>query len=124
MLTSIENTHRSGIVHRDIKPSNFVKGLPGQPDQNELYLIDFGLAKQHLNEIGQVQPARAQSDFRGTVPYASLASHFKKELGRKDDLWSLFFILLEFLGVKLPWSDLVDMEQVHDSKFKAIASPC
>jgi tau tubulin kinase len=102
MLTSIENTHAAGIVHRDIKPTNFVRGDPSEPDQ--LYLIDFGLAKQHLDARGEVLPTRTQTEFRGTVPYASLASHFKKELGRKDDLWSFFFILLELLDQKLPWS--------------------
>ena len=60
-------------------------------------LIDFGLANQHLDENGEVNPPRAAADFRGTVQYASLASHFKKEQGRKDDLWSLFFCLLELL---------------------------
>jgi hypothetical protein len=50
-----------------------------------------------------VLPPRRKSDFRGTIPYASLSAHLKFELGRKDDLWSFFFILLEFLNQELPW---------------------
>jgi serine/threonine protein kinase len=59
MLTSIENTHAAGIVHRDIKPTNFVRGMPTEPDSDDLYLIDFGLAKQHLDARGEVLPSRS-----------------------------------------------------------------
>lgn len=123
MLSSIEATHAAGIVHRDIKPANFVMGRHDEADSSELFLIDFGLAKEHLSKHGEVYPARSSTEFRGTVPYASLAAHFKKELARKDDLWSLFFILLEFLNQKLPWYDLTDKDQVRDSKLKSIALP-
>jgi serine/threonine protein kinase len=82
-------------VHRDIKPANFVLGL--QNALEEVTLVDFGLAKEHMSEDGEVYPPRSSTEFRGTIPYASLASHFKKELGRKDDLWSFFFMVLEFL---------------------------
>jgi len=68
-----------------------------------VYLVDFGLSKLHLDEDGAVLPPRKKSDFRGTIPYASLSAHFKCELGRKDDLWSFFFILLEFLGETPSW---------------------
>lgn len=97
MLQSIENTHAAGVLHRDIKPANFVMGLNGETDSDKTYLVDFGLAKEHISETGEVYPPRTVAEFRGTIPYASLASHFKKELGRKDDLWSFFFIMLEFL---------------------------
>ncbi len=42
-------------------------------------LIDFGLAKEHLNDDGEVNPPRTAAEFRGTVTYASLAAHFNKE---------------------------------------------
>lgn len=41
--------------------------------------------------------------FRGTARYASIAAHFGKDLGRVDDLWSLFYIVIEFLSGTLPW---------------------
>ena len=65
--------------------------------------MDFGLAKEHLDEHGQALPPRSKTEFRGTIPYASLSAHFKCELGRKDDLWSFFFIVLEMLGETLKW---------------------
>ncbi len=52
--------------------------------------------------------------FRGTARYASIAAHFgkvclpslllhEKDLGRVDDLWSLLYMILEFLTGSLPW---------------------
>lgn len=103
MLTSIENVHKAGLIHRDIKPSNFVMGRSGE-DKARVYLVDFGLAKEHMNpNTGFVNPPRRHTDFRGTIPYASLSAHMKEELGRKDDIWSFFFVLLEFLDLQLPW---------------------
>jgi serine/threonine protein kinase len=49
MLTSIENVHRAGFIHRDIKPSNFVMGRAEDSDRNVVYLVDFGLAKEHID---------------------------------------------------------------------------
>lgn len=49
MLVGIESTHKGGIVHRDIKPANFVAGTKADADENDVYLIDFGLAKEHLD---------------------------------------------------------------------------
>ena len=57
MLTSIENVHKAGLIHRDIKPSNFVMGRNGE-DKFRVYLVDFGLAKEHMNpSTGFVNPA-------------------------------------------------------------------
>ena len=97
MLVAIENVHAAGIIHRDIKPSNFVMGRKEEDKQN-VYLVDFGLAKEHL-DLKTMQPLhpRCNTDFRGTIPYASINAHLKYELSRRDDMWSFFFVVLEFL---------------------------
>jgi serine/threonine protein kinase len=71
MLTCIENVHSKGYIHRDIKPSNFVIC----PNEKKVYIIDFGLAKLHLNKLGQPNPERKNADFRGTIAFASMNAH-------------------------------------------------
>lgn len=51
----------------------------------------------------------------GTVRYASINAHKNKEMGRHDDLWSLFYMLVEFVNGQLPWRKIKDKEQVHAS---------
>ena len=36
---------------------------------------------------------------RGTARYASINSHLSKELARRDDMWSLLYMIIEFLKV-------------------------
>ena len=81
-------------------------------------MLDFGLARQYTNAAGEVRPARAAAGFRGTVRYASINAHKNKEMGRHDDLWSLFYMLVEFANGQLPWRKIKDKEQVGLMKEK------
>jgi len=74
MLNVIEKVHDKGYIHRDIKPSNFVMS---KGRGSEVYLVDFGLGKAHLDSNGKAVPQRPTADFRGTVAYASLNAHNK-----------------------------------------------
>jgi len=75
MLEAIKSVHDAGYIHRDIKPSNFVMGTG--KTRNQVYLIDFGLGKLHLNKDGTAVEERKNMNFRGTVAYASLNAHNK-----------------------------------------------
>lgn len=75
MLSAIQVVHDMGYIHRDIKPSNFVVGRGKSRDK--VYLVDFGLAKLHLNHNGTPTEERDALGFRGTVAYASLNTHNK-----------------------------------------------
>ena len=84
MLDAIRKLHDRGYIHRDIKPSNFVMGRG--KFKNKVYMVDFGLAKQHLNKNGNLKlkifiglpiDQRPTADFRGTITYASLNAHNK-----------------------------------------------
>ncbi|XP_061687171.1 tau-tubulin kinase 1 [Syngnathoides biaculeatus] len=115
ILESIEAIHSVGFLHRDIKPSNFAMGrLPST--YRKCYMLDFGLARQYTNTSGEVRPPRTVAGFRGTVRYASVNAHKNKEMGRHDDLWSLFYMLVEFAVGQLPWRKIKDKEQVGQIK--------
>ncbi|XP_056332934.1 tau-tubulin kinase 1 [Danio aesculapii] len=115
ILESIEAIHSVGFLHRDIKPSNFAMGrLPSTC--RKCYMLDFGLARQYTNTNGEVRPPRSVAGFRGTVRYASINAHKNKEMGRHDDLWSLFYMLVEFTVGQLPWRKIKDKEQVGQIK--------
>lgn len=125
ILRSIEAIHKVGFLHRDIKPSNFSIGR--HPHNNRIvYMLDFGLARQYIVASPnlksgepakfEVRPPRAAAGFRGTVRYASLNAHKNKEMGRHDDLWSLLYMIVEFVNGSLPWRKIKDKEQVGQMK--------
>ncbi|XKL64877.1 hypothetical protein PGB90_004963 [Kerria lacca] len=117
ILKAIESIHEVGFLHRDIKPSNFSMGrLP--MNCRTVYMLDFGLARQYTTSSGEVRTPRSAAGFRGTVRYASLNAHKNKEMGRHDDLWSLFYMLVEFVNGQLPWRKIKDKEQVGLMKDK------
>ncbi|XP_076618662.1 tau-tubulin kinase asator isoform X4 [Colletes latitarsis] len=117
ILRAIESIHQVGFLHRDIKPSNFSIGrLPH--NSRLVYMLDFGLARQFTTGTGEVRPPRSAAGFRGTVRYASVNAHKNKEMGRHDDLWSLFYMLVEFVNGQLPWRKIKDKEQVGLMKEK------
>nr|KAI8747175.1 tau-tubulin kinase 1 [Biomphalaria glabrata] len=116
ILHAIEAIHDVGFLHRDIKPSNFAMGR--HPNHRKVYMLDFGLARQYTTASGEVRQPRSAAGFRGTVRYASINAHKNKEMGRHDDLWSLFYMVVEFVSGQLPWRKIKDKEQVGIMKDK------
>ncbi|KAJ3415248.1 Tau-tubulin kinase 2 [Chytridiales sp. JEL 0842] len=138
MVRGIESLHEIGILHRDIKPGNFcmsrstasphfqpltptsIDGSAPKRDKQRCYLIDYGLSRRFLNASGKVREARTKVGFRGTARYASINAHLGLELGRVDDMWSLFYLLVEFIKGSLPWKGkekdtIGSLKQVHTS---------
>ncbi|KAJ3311700.1 Tau-tubulin kinase 2 [Boothiomyces sp. JEL0838] len=103
MIRAIQAVHNCGILHRDVKPGNFCLGITNDNTRAPCLLIDFGLSRRYLTASGELRPPRENAGFRGTARYASIAAHQGKDLGRVDDLWSLFYMTVEFLTGNLPW---------------------
>ncbi len=94
--------HGKGFIHRDLKPENFLIGLGKK--ENTVHLIDYGLAKRYrVAAAGQQLELRQTHKFVGAVRYASVNAHLRNELGRRDDLEAVGFILIYLLKGSLPW---------------------
>ena len=115
VIAAIRAMHNYGFLHRDIKPSNFAIGA-SSVTKRTCYMLDFGLARQFTGPKGETRPPRPVAGFRGTVRYASINAHQSKDLGRHDDLWSVFYMLVELANSELPWKKIRDKEKA--GKFK------
>ncbi|CAD8134370.1 unnamed protein product [Paramecium pentaurelia] len=102
LLTIFNNVHNKGIVHRDLKPENI---MMGKINSAQAYLVDFGVSKQIFDQ-GKHIPFRDKKSFIGTTRYASIAAHKGYEIGRKDDLESLMYVIIYLILGKLPWQNL------------------
>jgi serine/threonine protein kinase len=110
MLKCIEALHSLGFVHRDIKPANI---LTREGTDYPLCLIDFGLSRVYLDMgTGEHLPSRNHVGFRGTRAYASINAHLARDLSRRDDLISWFYITFELLIEPLPWRGVTDKQVV------------
>ncbi|CAD8136369.1 unnamed protein product [Paramecium octaurelia] len=106
LVQVFQDIHQKGVLHRDLKPENIMID-----ENNKFYLIDFGISKIYLKKNGSIQPFKDRQPFIGTSRYASIAAHKGNELGRKDDLESMFYVLLFFIYGKLPWQNI---KQLHN----------
>jgi serine/threonine protein kinase len=72
-----------------------------------VYIIDFGLSREFRHPDTYLHiPYSGAKGFIGTATFASIHSHLGSELGRRDDLESLAYILIYFLRGSLPWQGL------------------
>ncbi|VDM48451.1 unnamed protein product [Toxocara canis] len=49
------------------------------------------------------RPPRKRAPYLGTDRYCSIHVHKREEQGRRDDLWSFLYMMVEFIVGQLPW---------------------
>lgn len=103
MLERLEYIHSKDYIHRDIKPHNFLMGLK---DPKMLYIIDFGLAKKYRSRKGKHIKFAITNNIIGTPRYCSYNALRGAEQSRRDDLESLFYVILYFFRGSVPWQNL------------------
>uniref|UniRef100_F1L2W9 non-specific serine/threonine protein kinase n=1 Tax=Ascaris suum TaxID=6253 RepID=F1L2W9_ASCSU len=119
-LYCIKLIHDCGYIHRDVKPANFTMGHIMDPERcRYVHILDFGLARPFAREISpgvwRVRKARCSAEFRGTSRYCSPCVHERFEQGRKDDVWSLLYMLIE-MHCGLPWQKDKDKRVIEMKK--------
>jgi hypothetical protein len=55
----------------------------------------FSLKHTHTHTY-TVKASRETAEFRGSDMYAAMNAHLKQDLGRRDDMWSLFYVCCNF----------------------------
>lgn len=101
-LRSLRALHNRGFLHRDVKPENLAT-RPGTAPEDQIVLIDLGMAVQWLPGNGAVRPR-----FAGTPDYAGERALREQALGPREDILSLAYSLLFLATGDLPWSGLPD----------------
>ena len=113
-ISLLEYIHSKNYVHRDIKPDNF---LVGNPDNSQLYLIDFENAgKFRSSRTGKHLKNIKNTSIFGSLLYLSKNSFKGNIQTRKDDLESLGLVIIYLHMGSLPWSEVkaVDIHQAFD----------
>ncbi|CAD8188179.1 unnamed protein product [Paramecium pentaurelia] len=99
----LEKGHYQNIIHLDIKPENFMIQQPLVNDSKMLHpdliqLNDFGLSQELIRNSKLLKDV-----FIGSLNFASRQSHKGEQLGYKDDLESLLYVLVYLRNLTLPW---------------------
>lgn len=103
LIDTMRYIHDCGYIHRDIKPDNFV--IDNKNGEN-VYCIDFGLAKKYVKRNNEHIPFVKNNKFCGTARYASIAAHKGYTQSRKDDLEAIAYMLIYLFRGRLPWEQI------------------
>lgn len=95
LLTSLEYSHRAGVVHRDIKPGNVMITTDDQ-----VKVTDFGIARAISDTAGTIAQTTA---ILGTASYFSPEQARGETVDGRSDLYSAGIVLYEMLTGRVPF---------------------
>lgn len=106
IIDSFEYLHSKGYVHKDFKGANVLLSSTHNPKNGafgDVFLVDYGLVSK-FNYLGIHKPFEpdARTAHEGTLEYTSRDFHLGC-VSRRGDIEVLIYVLIDWLGGKLPW---------------------
>jgi serine/threonine protein kinase len=104
IASGLAAAHSAGIIHRDLKPENILVTRDGR-----VKILDFGLAKLHLKEVGAVAStqtldvATGPGAVVGTIGYMSPEQVRGLAVTERSDLFSFGVVLYEMATGERPF---------------------
>jgi serine/threonine protein kinase/roadblock/LC7 domain-containing protein len=103
ILDALDAAHRKGFTHRDLKPANVMVTAKGG-----VKLLDFGLAKRNVRELGPDDMTGAaltkEGNITGTLQYMSPEQLNGKEADARSDIFAFGCVLYEMLSGRKAFS--------------------
>ena len=101
IINIIRDIHSKGVIHRDIKPDNMLCSLTREEN---IYLIDFGLSLCYRDNNGRHISKGSSRDIVGSINFISVNIHKGITASRRDDIISIFYVLVYLIVGDLPWN--------------------
>lgn len=122
LITNIKILHDLGYIHRDLKPDNLVHGnlsYENYKRKNEIGIIDFSNSKIMLGADGKIKSSKKKTQCMGNKRFSSTKALYDLDIGKIDDIKSIFYILIYFYNGTLPWA-IKKSNGAHLSKIEII----
>jgi len=100
VASALEAARLAGVIHRDLKPDNIMLTEGARPGQEQVMVLDFGLAK--IMASGSMD-LTTEGSFQGTPEYIPPELIEAKELDHRADLYSLGVVAFEMLAGRPPF---------------------
>ena len=119
IIDIIRDIHSRGVIHRDIKPDNILYSLN---TKEQIYLIDFGLSLCYKDNNGRHISQRNSREIVGSINFISVNIHRGISPSRRDDIISIYYVLVYLIVGDLPWNinkmKETKIEKMYNNVFK------